>query len=161
MTPNIEELLARIRALQDEVEQQYAQLRAEYARRREALAERFLELQRRQKVGLWRYLRESRLSVVLTAPIIYSGWPVFALLDLFISCYQATCFPAYTASPKVRRRDYLTFDRTDPALPERDRRSSTVSAHTATGCWPMRARSPPAPSNTGARSSMRAGARRA
>ena len=112
MTPNIEELLARIRALQDEVEQQYAQLRAEYARRREALAERFLELQRRQKIGLWRYLRESRLSVVLTAPIIYSGWPVFALLDLFISCYQATCFPAY-GIPKVRRRDYLTFDRTD------------------------------------------------
>ena len=112
MTPNIEELLARIRALQDEVEQQYAQLRAEYGRRREALAERFLELQRRQKIGLWRYLRESRLSVMLTAPVIYSGWPVFALLDLFISVYQAVCFPVYRI-PKVRRRDYLTFDRAD------------------------------------------------
>ncbi len=112
MTPNIEELIARIRALQDEVEQQYAQLRAEYARRREALAERFLELQRSQKIGLWRYLRESRLSVLLTAPLIYSGWPVFALLDLFVSLYQAACFPAY-GIPKVRRRDYLTFDRSD------------------------------------------------
>lgn len=112
MTPSIEELIAHIRALQAELEQQYAQLRAEYARRREALAERFLELQRRQKVGLWRYLRESRLSVLLTAPIIYSGWPVFALLDLFVSVYQACCFPAYRI-PKVRRSDYLTFDRAD------------------------------------------------
>lgn len=112
MTPNIEELLARIRALQDEVEQQYAQLRAEYARRREALADRFIELQRRQRVSLWRYLRESRLTVLLTAPIIYSGWLVFALLDLFVSLYQTTCFPAY-GIPKVRRRDYLSFDRTE------------------------------------------------
>ncbi|MEN9905711.1 MAG: hypothetical protein RLZZ555_2276 [Pseudomonadota bacterium] len=112
MPPNVEELLARIRSLQDEVEQQYEQLRAEYARRREALAERFIELQRRQKISLWRYLRDSRLSVVLTAPLIYSGWPVFALLDLFVSCYQASCFPIY-GIPRVRRSDYMTFDRAD------------------------------------------------
>jgi len=112
MAPNIEELLARIRALQEEVEQQYAQLRAEYARQRAALADRFLELQRRQRIGLWRYLGESRLSVVLTAPIIYSGWPVFALIDLFVSLYQAVCFPVYRI-PKVRRSEYLTFDRAD------------------------------------------------
>jgi hypothetical protein len=112
MPPNVEELLARIRSLQDEVEQQYEQLRAEYARRREALAERFIELQQRQKISLWRYLRDSRLSVVLTAPLIYSGWPVFALLDLFVSCYQASCFPIY-GIPRVRRSDYMTFDRAD------------------------------------------------
>ena len=112
MAPNIEELLARIRALQDEIEQQYAELRAEYARRREALAGRFVELQRRHKVGLWRYLREARLAVALTAPLIYSGWIVFLLLDLFVSLYQATCFPIYRI-PKVRRGDYLVFDRAD------------------------------------------------
>jgi len=112
MAPNIEELLARIRALQDEIEQQYAELRAEYTRRREALAERFVELQRRHKVGLWRYLREARLAVALTAPLIYSGWIVFLLLDLFVSLYQAACFPIYRI-PKVRRGDYLVFDRAD------------------------------------------------
>jgi len=112
MAPNIEELLARIRALQDEIEQQYAELRAEYTRRREALAGRFVELQRRHKIGLWRYLREARLAVALTAPLIYSGWIVFLLLDLFVSLYQATCFPIYRI-PKVRRGDYLVFDRAD------------------------------------------------
>ena len=32
------------------------------------------------------------------------------LLDLFVSLYQALCFPAYGIE-KVRRRDYLVFDR--------------------------------------------------
>jgi hypothetical protein len=112
MPPQIDELLARIQALQDEVEQQYAALRAEFLRQKEALADRFLELQRRQKVGLWRYLREARLSVLLTAPLIYSGWAVFGLLDLFVSIYQAICFRIY-GIPRVRRSDYLVFDRND------------------------------------------------
>ena len=32
------------------------------------------------------------------------------LLDLFVTVYQAVCFPVY-GIPKVRRRDYLVFDR--------------------------------------------------
>lgn len=112
MTPSLQELLARIHALEDEVEREYANLRDEFARQREALAGRFLELQRKQKIGLWRYLIGSRWSVVLTAPIIYAGWPMFALLDLFISVYQAVCFPIYRI-PKVPRSEFMVFDRTD------------------------------------------------
>ncbi len=112
MPPSIEELLARIQSLQDQVEQEYARLRVEFEQQRQALAGRFVELQRQQRVGLWRYLRGSRITVLLTAPVIYAGWPVFALLDLFVSVYQALCFPVYRI-PKVRRRDYLVFDRTD------------------------------------------------
>ena len=112
MTPSLQELLARIHALEDEVEKEYANLRDEFARQREALAGRFLELQRKQKIGLWRYLIGSRWSVVLTAPIIYAGWPMFALLDLFISVYQAVCFPIYRI-PKVPRSEFMVFDRTD------------------------------------------------
>ncbi|MDD2547761.1 MAG: hypothetical protein PHI55_15975 [Burkholderiaceae bacterium] len=112
MKPSVEELLARIHALEDQVEQEYAHVRAEWQGQREALADHFLELQRRQKVGLWTYLRTSRWPVVLSAPLIYSGWIAFALLDLFISLYQAVCFPLY-GIPSVRRSDYLVFDRTD------------------------------------------------
>ena len=112
MTPSLQELLSRIHALEDEVEKEYANLRDEFARQREALAGRFLELQRKQKIGLWRYLIGSRWSVVLTAPIIYAGWPMFALLDLFISVYQAVCFPIYRI-PKVPRSEFMVFDRTD------------------------------------------------
>ena len=112
MPPTLEDLLARIKDLENQVDDEYARLRAAFEERRNALAGRFLELQRRQKVGLWRYLRGARLAVLLTAPIIYSGWAAFLLLDLFVSVYQAVCFPIY-GIPKVRRADYLVFDRGD------------------------------------------------
>jgi len=112
MPPSIEELLARIQSLQDQMEQEYARLRDQLEQQRRTLAGRFVELQRQQRVGLWRYLRGTRFTVLLTAPIIYAGWPVFALLDAFVSLYQALCFPVYRI-PKVRRADYLVFDRTD------------------------------------------------
>ena len=110
MSSPIEELLARIRSLEDDLEREYIQARDELARQRAAMAERFLELQQMQKVGLWRYLRHSRWPVVLTAPLIYAGWPVFALLDAFISLYQAVCFPIY-GIPRVHRHAHLVFDR--------------------------------------------------
>lgn len=112
MKSTIEELQARIRTLQDELEEQYDQLREEFIGKREKLAERFLDLQRRNKVGLWRYVSHGRLSVLFTAPLIYSGWVAFALLDLFVSAFQAVCFPVYGIS-KVKRGDYLVFDRGD------------------------------------------------
>lgn len=104
MPPNMDELLAHMQALEDQLEAEYNARRDAFARRRAELAERFLELQQRQKVGLWSYLRHSRWTVILSAPVIYAGWPVFALLDAFISAYQAVCFPVYRIRP-VRRAD--------------------------------------------------------
>jgi hypothetical protein len=112
MSPTLEELLARMRTLEEQLEQEYSQHREEFARRRAAMAEHFLELQRRQKVGLWPYLRQSRWPVLLSAPLVYSGWVAFGLLDAFVSLYQAVCFPIY-GIPKVGRADYLVFDRAD------------------------------------------------
>lgn len=61
-------------------------------------------------VGLWHYIRHSRRAVALAAPLIYAGWVPFLLLDLFLSVYQAVCFPIF-GIPKVRRRDFIVFDR--------------------------------------------------
>jgi hypothetical protein len=112
MKTSIEELQTRIGELQEELEAQYDQLREEFARKREELAGRFLDLQRRNRIGLWQYIRHSRWPVVLTAPLIYSGWIAFALMDAFVSLFQAVCFPVY-GIPKVRRADHLVFDRGD------------------------------------------------
>jgi len=112
MATPIEELLERLHSLEAQLDQEYTALREEMAQRKRELAERFVELQRQQRVGLWRYLRGSRWSVILTAPIIYAGWPVFALLDGFITLYQALCFPIYGIA-QVKRREYLVFDRAD------------------------------------------------
>lgn len=112
MREHIDELLARIRQLESEIEEDYRSRRDEFDARRRQLAGDFLAQQRRYRTGLFRFLRDARALVVLTAPLIYLGWIPFLLLDLFISVYQAVCFPIY-GIPKVRRADYLVFDRGD------------------------------------------------
>jgi len=65
---------------------------------------------RRLKTSLFRYVLHSRFFAIATAPFIYVLIIPFALLDLFVSTYQAVCFPVY-GIPKARRRDYLAVDR--------------------------------------------------
>lgn len=65
---------------------------------------------RRLKTSLVRYVLRSRLFAVLTAPFIYALIFPFTLLDLFVSVYQAVCFPVY-GIPKARRKDYIAIDR--------------------------------------------------
>ena len=65
---------------------------------------------RADRVGLWRYVLEGNLATVLTAPVIYSVLVAFVLLDLWVTAYQAVCFRAWGVR-RVRRRDYLAFDR--------------------------------------------------
>jgi hypothetical protein len=112
MPNTIEELLARIRALQDEVEDEYRKARDDFDLKRAQLAEEFLRQQRRYKVGLLGFLGRTRPLVALTAPLIYAGWIPFLLMDLFVTLYQTVCFPVYRI-PRVRRADYLVFDRAE------------------------------------------------
>jgi len=112
MPNTIEELLARIRALQDELEDEYRKARDDFDLKRAQLAEEFLRQQRRYKVGLLGFLGRTRPLVALTAPLIYAGWIPFLLMDLFVTLYQTVCFPVYRI-PRVRRADYLVFDRAE------------------------------------------------
>lgn len=114
MKQNLEELLERIRVLQEEVEESYRQAREDWERKRLELADELRERQRRYKTGLWRFIFRARPLVLLTAPVIYLGWVPFLLMDAFVTLYQAVCFPVYGIA-KVRRADYLVFDR--EALP--------------------------------------------
>jgi len=66
--------------------------------------------QKRLKTSLGRYVLGSRFFAVVTAPFIYACIVPFALLDFFVSMYQAVCFPVY-GIPKARRRDYMAIDR--------------------------------------------------
>ena len=112
MKSQIDELFARIQTLQEELEEEYRKAREEWAMRKAELADEFLRQQRRYKIGLFRFITHTRLLVLLTAPVIYLGWIPFLLMDAFVSLYQAICFPIY-GIPRVRRADYLTFDRND------------------------------------------------
>jgi len=112
MNSRIEVLQGRIRALQEEVELEYDRLREEFIRQREELANRFLEAQQRHRINALKYIARSRLSVVLTAPVVYVGWLAFMGLDAFVSVFQAVCFRVY-GIPAVKRSDYFVFDRKD------------------------------------------------
>jgi hypothetical protein len=64
----------------------------------------------RLRTSLFQYIVHSRILAILTAPFIYACIVPFALLDLFVSVYQAVCFPVY-GIPKARRGDYMAIDR--------------------------------------------------
>lgn len=114
MTDKVASLVARIRALEDELEDEFACRRAAFNYRLEQnrvvfeqeVCQRHKALQQK----LVSYMVEARPLVVLTAPVIYAVIIPFVLLDIFVSVYQAICFPVYRIE-KVRRADYITFDR--------------------------------------------------
>lgn len=115
MNPKIAELLDRIHQIEEEIEQEFqrrrAALHADFEHRRVRFEREVLEQQRRFKTGLLNYLRNSELRNVITAPIIYPVIVPLLLLDAAVILYQYICFPLYRI-PRVRRRDYLVFDRT-------------------------------------------------
>lgn len=114
MRTQINELLERIRALEAELEVQLAEKRRSYGYKLEQgrlfITREARESQAALKVGLRRYLLDSGILTILTAPFIYAvAVPVFAL-DVVASLYQAVCFRVYDIS-QVKRRDYVVFDR--------------------------------------------------
>ena len=65
---------------------------------------------RRIKTNLLRWFASSRPQNLLSAPFIYSMIVPMVILDLFVTVYQAICFPLYQMA-RVRRDDYVVFDR--------------------------------------------------
>jgi len=61
------------------------------------------------KIGLVKWLGNRPINL-LTAPIIYGMVFPMLLLDFCICLYQGICFPVYKI-PKVKRGDYMIFDR--------------------------------------------------
>ena len=114
MTPQIAALTDKIRALESELDAELAKRRAELRigleHGRVAFEEELLRRHRELRRKLLPYIVGANPLVILTAPVIYAGIVPFLLLDLFVSVYQAVCFPIYGIA-KVARGDYLVFDR--------------------------------------------------
>jgi hypothetical protein len=114
MTAQLDVLTQKLRSVEAEIEAELAkrreELRFHLENRRIVFEEEVLRVQRAIKVGLARYIRDANPLIMLCAPVIYSLIVPIALLDFWVMAYQAICFPIYKI-PKVRRRDYLVFDR--------------------------------------------------
>jgi hypothetical protein len=114
MASTIDELIAQIRSLQNELEAELAIQRSRLNYTLKSGQVRFeqeiLRAHRALRVNLARYIFSAEMRHVVTAPIIYSLIIPLLLLDAFVTIYQATCFPVYGIE-KVKRGDYLIFDR--------------------------------------------------
>lgn len=114
INPNIAALIVKIRGLEEQLEEELARQRQQFSFTLQQHKVRFeREVARRHCVlrqRVFGYVLGARPLIVLTAPVIYSVIVPFLLLDLFLTLYQLLCFPVY-GIPRVRRSDYLIFDR--------------------------------------------------
>ncbi len=114
MNDAIADLTGRIAALEAELEAELAKrragLRVGLEKGKVIFEEEVLRRHREMRTKLSRYILRAHPLVIITAPVIYSLIVPFVLLDLFVTIYQWTCFPAYGIA-RVRRADYLVFDR--------------------------------------------------
>lgn len=114
MTSRIDEVRARIAALERELELELQQAGVKWRYRIEAGRVRFARDMRgahqRVKQSVPRFLRESEVQNLVTAPIIYSMIVPIVLIDLWVTVYQTCCFPAYGIT-RVRRSTYIVIDR--------------------------------------------------
>ncbi|WP_157218809.1 hypothetical protein [Flavisphingomonas formosensis] len=114
MTKRMEELAREIVRLQAELDREI------YRRHKQlgwSVKERLVEFehgvvaeQKRLRTGIAAYFADAPLASILSSPVIYSLIIPFALIDLWVSAYQAICFPIYRI-PRVRRSAYISFDR--------------------------------------------------
>lgn len=106
----IDELVAKIKALETELEeelhQEYERFTCEITKKREEL----LESYRHDREGLLRYLATTPILHLLSAPVIWSVLIPALILDGFVTLYQWICFPIYKIA-KVKRGDYIIIDR--------------------------------------------------
>lgn len=108
------EILDRMRELETDLEHEVAAAQQRWHYTIEAGKLRFeAGVHRRHKLmktSIARYLRESDIPSLLSAPLVYSVLLPFLVIDLWVSVYQRICFPLY-GIPRVRRADYIAVDR--------------------------------------------------
>lgn len=114
MNSTVERLRESLRQIQDQLERDALAAREKFQYRltngRVVFEEEARKRGRLLRVRLSVFIRRARPWEVITAPIIYSLIVPFVILDLFVTVYQAICFPIY-GLPKVERKKYIAVDR--------------------------------------------------
>lgn len=110
----IDDLLQRMATLEREIDLELDLVRSTWRYRIEKGRIRFerdvREAHRRLRRSIPRYLRDSQILNILTAPVIYAMIIPIAFLDAWVSLYQAICFRAYGIA-RVKRSAYIVIDR--------------------------------------------------
>lgn len=114
MPIEIDDLLLKLKQLEDEIEERVESSRTRFFETIEKGKAKFtaitLEQHRALKLGIDKYIFRSKLATVLSAPFIYAMIVPFVFLDLSLFFYQLICFSAWQL-PKVKRSEYIVIDR--------------------------------------------------
>ena len=109
------EKLARIEqeleaALASEIKDKQRDFQYRIEKKKVLFEEDVKRVNRQIRQGIVAFLISTPITSLLVAPVIYSLYIPLALLDLWITLYQAVCFRAYNI-PRVRRSDFIVLDR--------------------------------------------------
>ncbi len=114
MNDKLNLLIAKIKELESEIVAEIHEREKQFGYEIQGTRVRFskaIEAQHRKVAkSLVRYLRESRLMCIVSAPVIWACVVPAILLHVAANVYQFVCFPIY-GIPKVRRQDYFVMDR--------------------------------------------------
>jgi hypothetical protein len=114
LNSNINGILQKIAALEDElaaaVHAQESRVFFQLNGKRVEFERSAREAHRKLRTNLFRWLVTDRPQNLITGPLIYGMAVPLVMLDVCVSFYQWACFPIYGIA-KVRRSDYLVFDR--------------------------------------------------
>jgi len=114
MNERINDLIEKIRRLEDSLEEEFAKNRARYEVRLRGkvaeFAEEVIARQKAFKLKLPQFFRTAGFLNVLVAPVIYSLIFPIMLVDFWVTLYQQVCFRAY-GIPLVKRSTFLVLDR--------------------------------------------------
>jgi hypothetical protein len=110
----ISKLIEQIRDLEGQLRQEYGKNRERFyydlKNKRFKLSRERIKAYKKNVINSFKYVYKAKLSVLLTVPVIWAVLLPAIVLDLFVSLYQAVCFPVYKI-PKVKRSHYIVLDR--------------------------------------------------
>jgi hypothetical protein len=114
MDGELNDLLKRLRQLEEEFEQQIDAQRAAFCyqleKGRVVFEQNVIAEHLQVKTGLIRFLRGSTIGCLLLSPFIYFLIFPLLLLDLSVWLFQVVCFLVWGIE-RVRRSDYIHLDR--------------------------------------------------
>ncbi|MCD4758721.1 MAG: hypothetical protein K8R39_10645 [Arcobacteraceae bacterium] len=110
----IDEIVLQIKELEDELLEEFKKKEEQFFYRIEnekvKFQERVIKEGKSKIISSIKYLSSFPLGVILTIPFIWAMIIPIVMTDIFVSIYQAICFPIYKI-PKVKRKEYVIIDR--------------------------------------------------
>lgn len=114
MSDEIEIMITKLRALEDEIETAIEAKKQKFFDEIEEGKAKFskatIKSQQALKLGINKYFFQSNVATILSAPFIYAMIIPFVFMDISLFFYQTICFSAWRVT-KVKRSEYIIIDR--------------------------------------------------